>query len=323
MRVVPFTADHTDAWDRLVETAPMATFLHTRRFLSYHGDRFKDASVVLFDENGAARAVLPAALDPDNPARVISHPGATYGGLVHDGRLNGQRAREALAAICGHYAGLGIRALLYKPVPYIYHRSPSADDVWAIAELGARRMAGDLSCAIDLSGRRTPSQRRLRSLDRAQRNEVAVSDDPQSTPAFWAVLQSALERRYSARPVHTLDEIEELRSRFPDEITPVVAVHRGNVVAGTVLFKMPRVWHTQYLATSDEGMAVSALDVVIEHCIEKAVAAGTRYFDFGISPGAGRRGLNAGLYRFKAEFGGGGVVYEQYEHRLTTDDESP
>ena len=64
MRVVPFTADHTDAWDRLVETAPMATFLHTRRFLSYHGDRFKDASVLLFDQNGAARAVLPAALDP-------------------------------------------------------------------------------------------------------------------------------------------------------------------------------------------------------------------------------------------------------------------
>ena len=320
MHVVPFTADHTDAWDRLVETAPMATFLHTRRFLSYHGDRFQDASVVLFDGQETARGVLPAALDPENPVRVISHPGATYGGLVHDGRLNGQRAHEAMAAICANYARQGIRALIYKPVPYIYHRSPSADDVWAIAELGAQRMAGDLSCAIDLSGRRNPSQRRLRSLDRAQRNEVAVSDDPRSTPGFWAVLESALERRHSARPVHTLDEIEELQSRFPDEIRPVVAVHRGNVVAGTVLFMTARVWHTQYLAASEEGMAVSALDVVIEHCIEKAVAAGRRYFDFGISVGAERRRLNAGLYRFKAEFGGGGVVYEQYEHVLASDD---
>src|SRR5439155_23329853 len=104
MRVVPFTADHTDAWDRLVETAPMATFLHTRRFLSYHGDRFKAASVLLFDQNGAARAVLPAALDPENPPRVISHPGPSSGGLVHDGRLHGQRPHEALAAIGGRYA---------------------------------------------------------------------------------------------------------------------------------------------------------------------------------------------------------------------------
>ena len=41
-------------------------------------------------------------------------------------------------------------------------------DLMRTARSPVLREAGDLSCAIDLSGRRNPSQRRLRSLDRAQ-----------------------------------------------------------------------------------------------------------------------------------------------------------
>jgi lipid II:glycine glycyltransferase (peptidoglycan interpeptide bridge formation enzyme) len=125
-----------------------------------------------------------------------------------------------------------------------------------------------------------------------------------------------LERRHDARPVHTLDEIEQLRLRFPDRILPLVAVLDGEVVAGTVLFATHTAVHAQYLAASEAGASASALDPVIEHAIELAGTRGARWFDFGISPGAGRRGLLPGLYRYKAEFGGGGVIHEHYEQRL-------
>jgi CelD/BcsL family acetyltransferase involved in cellulose biosynthesis len=317
MEVVPFTAGHAEAWDALVERAPMATFLHSRLFLSYHGERFRDASVVLLGDDGELRAALPAALDPDDERRVVSHPGATYGGLVHDGSLTGERARDALAAIRAHYAAEGRSALRYKPVPHVYHRSPSADDVWALGALGATRCACDLSCAIALGARREPSSRRRRSRARAERSGVTLSGEPSALAAFWPVLDATLERRHGARAVHTIEEIEELRSRFPRQIRPLVALLGDEVVAGTVLFVSHTTVHTQYLAASERGMETSALDAVVEGAIELARAAGAAFFDFGVSVGPDRRGLVESLYRWKAEFGGGGVLYEHYESTLS------
>jgi hypothetical protein len=290
----------------------MATFLHTRRFLAYHGDRFADASLVVTTDSGTP-VLLPAAIDPDSASRVISHPGITYGGLLHDGKLNGDRTIEALRAVGAYYAEQGMTSLAYKPVPHMYHRAPGADDVWALWMLGAGRTRADISCAIDLYGRRTPSTRRQRSFAMARRSGVEITSDPAHLPEFWDVLVSTLARRHKARPVHSLEEIELLRSRFRDEIRLVVALHEGEVVAGTVLFNSPMVFHTQYLAASEAGMRVSALDAVIEHCIDAARDAGARYFDFGTSAVPGTRRLLPGLYRWKAEFGGGGVLYEEYE----------
>jgi CelD/BcsL family acetyltransferase involved in cellulose biosynthesis len=316
MRVVPFTPDDSERWDELVAQAPMATFLHTRRFLSYHGDRLQDASVLLTDEHGALRGLLPAALDPADAQRVVSHPGATYGGLVHDGGVYAEEVRDALRAVFAHYAERGLRALRYKPVPHIYHRTPSSDDVWALSALGATRVGSALSCAIDLAARRTPTQRRVRSLKKALRGGIEVSEDPVLTGAFWPVLESTLERRHSARPVHSLEEIELLRGRFPDAIRLVAGLLDGEVVAGIVLFRTPRVVHVQYMASSERGMRVSALDAVAERCIELAEDEGARYFDFGTSMEDRGDELQPGLHRFKAEFGGGGVIHESYEQVL-------
>jgi hypothetical protein len=77
VRAVPYT--HADAarWDAFVARAPIGNLLHTRAFLGYHGARFADRSLLLLDADDEIRAVLPAAVDPRDPARVISHPGAT------------------------------------------------------------------------------------------------------------------------------------------------------------------------------------------------------------------------------------------------------
>ena len=313
--VEPYAARDEAAWDALVAAGPMATFLHSRRFLGYHGDRFEDASVVVRDAKGGLAGVLPAALDPSDPQVAVSHPGATYGGIVHLGGLNGDRARDALEAICAHYAQRGLRALRYKPVPHVYHRSPSQDDLWALGELGAERTAWELSCAIDLAARRPPATRRARSLAKAARAGVAVDDDAGGLRTLWPVVEEALARRHGARPVHSVAEIEDLQARFPDRVLSVVARLDGDPVAGTVLFATDTVLHTQYLAAAEAGARVGALDAVIEHAIALARRRSARYFDLGPSSAGGSRGLLDGLYRYKTEFGGGGVIHEQY--RLT------
>jgi lipid II:glycine glycyltransferase (peptidoglycan interpeptide bridge formation enzyme) len=77
------------------------------------------------------------------------------------------------------------------------------------------------------------------------------------------------------------------------------------------------VTRSQYIASSAAGYDVSALDAVFEEAIRHAREAGRRYFDFGTSNRSGGRELSASLYEFKQEFGGGGVVHEQYDLELT------
>src|SRR5205823_9654111 len=116
--------------------------------------------------------------------------------------------------------------------------------------------------------------------------------------------------------VHTAEEILELHALFPDEVGFVTGVLDGRVVGGTVTFATPRVIHAQYIAASERGREASVLDAVFEHCVDEARRGDVRFFDFGISTTDGGRSLNAGLNRFKAEFGGGGVTYETYELAL-------
>jgi hypothetical protein len=302
-------------WDELVERAPNGTFLHTRRFLSYHGDRFEDASLVVRRHNGKLVGVLPAAVDPTDESRVVSHPGATFGGLVHTGRLAGETAVRTLGAIRGRYAGLGYRAFRYKAVPWIYHRQPAGDDLYALVRLGADCPRRHLSCCVDLHSARRTSERRRRGLKRAQGAGLVLARGRELAPALWMVVDENLKRRYGAQPVHSAEEILHLHSLFPDRIEFIVARLRGEVVAGVVLFLNPPVTHAQYVAATDAGYGVNALDLVFDECIRVAADAGYHFFDFGISNTADGA-LNETLYDFKLGFGGGGVVHDFYDITL-------
>ena len=313
MEILEYDGSLAGAWDELVAGSAMGTFLHTRRFLGYHGDRFEDVSVVVLGEDGVALGVLPAAVDPADPARVVSHPGATFGGLVHDGSLRGSAMLEALRSIAAHYAGRGFSHLRYAAVPHIYHRQPSGDDLYALFRLGAERPRADLSCAIDLEDGASLSSRRRRGLNKARRSGVEVVDGPGLVDELWPVVEENLAERHRARPVHTAAEMRILVELFPEEIRIVVAREAGEPVGGAVFFRSARVLHTQYSVATSRGHEIGALDAVLSHWIDRATADGLRFFDFGTSNADEGTVLNEGLFTYKAQFGGGGVAHGFYE----------
>lgn len=311
LEILQYDDSLAERWDEHCRRSINGTFLHTRRFLSYHGDRLRDRSVVVLHD-GELVAILPAAEAISDQSLVVSHPGATYGGFVHDGWLTGQRMLDAVEGVVAHFHASGFSAFRYKAVPYVYANCPAQDDSYAFFRLGATRVRCDLSSSIDLGGRRTPSQRRRRALRKARSN-VVVIDGLGLLPAFYEVLVENLDNRHGARPVHRLDELQLLADRFPDEIALSVATVGERIVAGVLFFQTARVVHAQYIASTREGQEVSALDAIFEDAISAAAIGERRYFDFGISNEDEGLILNEGLYRFKTEFGGGGVVHEQYE----------
>src|ERR1044072_5605943 len=317
MHVFRYSEQDAGRWDRFVADAPMAIFLHTRRFLSYHGDRFRDISLLLTKEDQLV-ALLPAAVDPADESRVVSHPGITFGGLLHPQHFKGTEVIEAFELIRRHYREEGFGVFRYKAVPHIYQQTPSSDDLYALFRVDAQRYRCDLGCAIDLAARPQWSQRRRRGLKKALNAGVGIDEGAAYIDEVWSVVEDNLRRKYGAAPVHTREEIKRLHGLFPDNIRFVVAKHAARVIAAVVLFVTPRVTRVQYIASSEVGYPLSALDAIMEDCINSAAERGAKYFDFGASNEDEGRRLNEGVYQFKSEFGGGGVAYDAYELNLHT-----
>jgi len=297
-----------EPWDDLVARSVNGTFLHTRRYLGYHGDRFADRSLMLGDN-----AVLPAAEDPSDATTVVSHPGITYGGIVHDGSLRGDAMIDALRAARDHYKAAGYRTLRYKTVPAIYHREPAQDDLYALFRLGARLYRRDLSATVELAAGTTARSDRRRNPRVATKRGAMLSTDPTDLDAFWDVLTSSLAARHATKPVHTADEMRTLMHLFPGAITLETVLLDGEVVGGTVHYRTDRVLHCQYSAASPAGAKAYALDLAFARAIE---TCDLPYYDFGVSTEDGGTVLNAGLYDFKTSFGARGTVCDFYELSL-------
>jgi hypothetical protein len=300
----PYDATRADEWDAVVARSVNGTFLHTRRYLGYHGDRFADLSLF------AGGAVFPAAEDPSDATRVVSHPGLTYGGLVHDGGLRGDELLATMTAVAAHYRDLGYRALRYKAVPAIYHRAPAQDDLHALFRLGARLYRRDLSATVELAAGVQPRSDRRRNPRVAARKGARLTHDPARLEAFWDVLTASLAARHGAQPVHTAAEMRTLMELFPESISVQAVLLDDAVVAGTVHYRTDRVLHCQYSAASPEGAKAYALDLAFAEAI---ATCDVPYYDFGISTESDGTVLNASLYDFKTSFGARGTVCDFYE----------
>lgn len=307
-----FSPEDTLEWDFFCEKSLQGTLLHTRKFLSYHQDRFIDRSLVISNEEKWL-GVLPAAVNPIDSSQVVSHPGVTYGGVLHQGGLRGEMMIEALNLTKDFYLKLGYQSLIYKVTPTFYHRSPAQDDLYALFRVGASKVRCDLSSTIDLENRLPSIKGRRWGIKNAQKSGVNIVLGQQYLQYFWEILSDNLSEKHEAKPVHSLDEINVLVERFPDEILCICAEHNGVVVAGVILFVTPQALHTQYIAANAKGREVSALDAVIDYCITLGGDSGKRWFDFGINNENNGLILNDSLYGYKNSFGGGGYTHDFYK----------
>jgi Acetyltransferase (GNAT) domain len=304
---------NADAWDSFLEGALNSTFLHTRNFLSYHKNRFIDKSVVVKKEKKII-AVFPAAVDPSCSTTIVSHPGITYGGLLHTGDVRGDLILDIFGGLINFYRDSGCLSLVYKCIPTFYHKFPMQDDLYALFRFNAKRYRCDISSLIDLDCRRSLTKGRKWAINKARKNNLRILSGAEYVPEFWKLLNKNLDSRHSASAVHSVDEILDLMERFPNNIKCLGAFNIQNeLLAGSVIFDFDQVVHTQYLASSDIGRDISALDFLIDSCIQDAVTAKKRWFDFGISNEKSGTVLNSGLYSYKNSFGAGGYVHEFYQ----------
>lgn len=278
--------------------------------MDYHADRFTDHSLMVYRRN-KLYALLPGNIAGDI---FYSHQGLTYGGLIMSDKTVAADVVQIFRLLNDQLRQEGLRKVIYKPIPWIYHRQPSEEDLYAVVEVCGATVSRGLSSAISRDCLNKWYRIRECGARHARQMGLTVQETDDYKP-FWQVLSSNLRERYGLNPVHTVEEIEMLHRRMPDHIRLMVVKENDETVGGTVLYVSDRVVHSQYIAASPRGKKIHALDLLFEVLIRESLKTHA-YFDFGISTEEHGTYLNEQLIYQKEGFGGRGVCYDWYEWTL-------
>ena len=313
IEIKQYNLDDAVKWNEFVSISKQGTFLFNRNYMDYHADRFADCSFLIM-EKGHIVAVLPANREGDT---LYSHHGLTYGGLLTTEKITAEKICNIFSELNILLKEMGIKQVIYKAIPYIYHRIPAEEDLYALTNIcHAQLISRDISSSFSLHNVRKFTESRRSGIRKAIRSGILVGES-QDLAAFWNILNNNLTAKYDARPVHSLTELQLLKGRFPKEIKLYMATTTdGEPLGGTLVYETPNVVHTQYISASPDGKAMGALDLLFDYIINKVYKRRNGYFDFGKSTEAGGTVLNQQLIHQKEGFGGRGVCYDTYEWKI-------
>lgn len=307
-----YTAEDKTLWDRYVSTARNATFLFYRDYMDYHADRFHDFSL-LFYKGQRLYAILPAHREA---TALCSHFGLTYGGLLMNNHVTAADTCTLFDELNEWLWAQGFQKVVYRPVPWIYHVYPSEEDLYAIYwKCGARLQSRNIGTAISMRQNLRWRKDHLQRLRKAEASGLIVRSDAPPLAEFWEILKANLMNRFQAKPVHTLEEIALLKTRFPNNIVQYSVYKDEHIIGGILFYITPQVIHSQYSATNAAGKEFGAMEAIYNQVMYHDYPQ-YPYLDFGSSTEQNGAFLNEGLISHKEGYGGRSVVYDTYEWSL-------
>ncbi|MGD6806485.1 MAG: GNAT family N-acetyltransferase [Candidatus Bathyarchaeia archaeon] len=294
-------------WDSFVASSKNGVFLFNRDYMEYHSHRFTDHSL-MFYHKGKLVAVLPANTE-DNI--LHSHAGLTFGGIISSYNMRTPLMLNIFQALITHCHQVGLKEIIYKPIPYIYHSVPSDEDLYALFVNNAKLLARSVSSCVAFSDAQKFDSNRRDNLRKATRNNLAVKES-RDFESFMKIEEETLIERHGVKPVHSVEEIKLLAGRFPENIKLFASFKGDLMLAGILIYESRNVAHVQYAANSKEGWNIGAQDIIEDYLINVYYKKLKRYFDFGISTEKFGRILNVGLIKRKESFGASAVMYDVY-----------
>ena len=311
IRIERYNPCHRKEWDEFVETAKNSSFLHRRAYMDYHSHRFADYSLMAYQGERLV-ALLPANREGNV---LYSHRGLTCGGwimpLLH---FNVVVMLQVMDAAVSYLKADGISEMEYRAMPHIYHSYPAEEDLYALFRHGAELTVSNVSTTIDLRCPLHFNTGAKSSVACARKNGVIVGESDRWAD-YWQILSQLLKERYDATPVHSLEEMQLLKSRFPEQIRLYAAEKDGELLGGIVIYSIGGVLHSQYTAATAQGWQYRVIPAIYQYIIANA-GKDSRYLDFGISNEDRGRYLNEGLVLQKCGMGGRAIVYNTYKITL-------
>ncbi len=315
---VRYEEKHRQRWDDFVAQANQGTLFHTRAFLAYHPPaRFTDASLLFFKKEKLL-AVFPAASLRDGAGMLLrSHPGASFGGLVTMPEMTMRDLECIINQLLAYSRRQQYSAIALTLPPHIYFSRASQELEFLLYRAGFRYQQRELTHFLDLRSldrkfSENFSAEFSRKIRRARQLGIIVREGD-DLPAFYHILQKNMRDKHNVAPVHTLEELLDLRQRLPERIRLFAAYSQGKMIAGILLFlcnaRAALAFYISQLAAYQQYRPVNLLcHETAQWCAEQ----GLSYFDFGTSTLLGE--INWGLVDFR-QAAGAHAAFRDYMRR--------
>lgn len=307
-KVLQYKPSYKNDWDTFTLKSNQQTFLFLRDFMDYHSDRFQDYSLMLYKDDELI-ALLPANKVGD---AVYSHQGLTYGGLIYKSTLQSQEFIGILKTVLEYLSENGIKSLLIKELPFVFLDNQTNNPLaYLCFKLNAQLQRMDIHSTLELKFKRYNKSRKS-GYKRGLKNNLIVKEVDDFEDFWNTILIPNLDNKHDVKPVHSLEEIQLLKSRFPNKIRQFNVYHNNIIVAGTTIFETKHVAHSQYISGNRDKNTLGSLDFLHHYLLEDIFGDKT-YFNFGISNENNGQHINEGLQYWKEGFGARSITQGFYK----------
>lgn len=250
---------------------------------------------------------------------LVSHCGASYGGIVHREELSIASAFKIVELLLQYGESHHFSSIELTAPPIIYQSRPSNYLDFALYKHGFAYRKREISSIIPLDFSRDdvltmykPESRT--AVRRAEKLGLTVrqTDDLSS---FYPILERNLSMRHQVKPTHTLAELEYLKELFPNEIRQFGAFLGETMIAGVTCFICnPRVVLAFYISHDQQYQQYRPVNYLFFEIMRWCISEKYRFLDFGIftvdeTP-------NWGLGKFKESLGARGIFRDTLSRNL-------
>ena len=300
-------------WDDFLEKCKNGTFLFKRDFMDYHKSRFDDFSLMIYSGNKLI-ALVPANIDLDN---VYSHQGLTYGGILIQSDTKFSEYLEVFSEVLIFLKKKSINNFFVKQIPPIYNLNFNDELDYLSFVADSKNYRKDIISVINLQSDFKVAKDRINGYKRGVKNLLEVREVHDFNEFWNKLLIPNLSKKYSVNPVHSVDEIGLLKSRFKSNIRQFNVYKENEIVAGTTIFQTKNVVHVQYTASNSKKNILGSLDFLFYKLITD-VYSNHKYFDFGTSNERDGKKINQGLMYWKEGFGARSLVQNFYKFDVSS-----
>jgi hypothetical protein len=295
-----YTSEDYPLWNQFVARSKNATFLFHRDFMEYHSDRFEDYSLMFFDKNEYLIAILPANRVG---AEVFSHQGLTYGDFVFDDNISTIQIENLFISFKEFLNQQGILKIFIKKRPPFYDFITQYFYDFYLFTKNIHLYKKDLNLALRLDQNSKISKSKLKHYKKRINIGFQIKEEQDFTFFWEQLLTPKLQSKYDSLPVHSLQEIHYLKSKFPKNIKLFVLYLNNEALAGITIFESKNVVKSQYSATNALGESHRAFDYLMIYLIQWYQSKDFTFFDMGTVMIGDDGDYNKGLLKQKEEFG--------------------
>ncbi len=322
LTITQYKPEYLAIWDQFIDESLNGTIFHRQKFLGYHPpDRFEDHSLLFYEKNKLV-SVFPAAIIEKEGKKVLkSHPGTSYGGPVFNQKIPLRKVYRVLALLDAHCKEKAIERIEFRLAPKIFNACFLDQLDFSLTKHDYKRFEQELATYYSLEDFNhadsleafidqfpTTSKKELKKGLKASLN-CKVLNNPEEVEKFYRILEENLRSRYEKNPTHSFEELRHLLNLFPNKIF-IYGVFKEDVLIGgyLVLEINDQGWHIFYACQNFDYQQTRPLNFALGGLLKLAKESDVPVLNYGISTEDGGEYINWGLFRFKEDFGGTGIL---------------